>query len=111
MHMEAVQVLFPVPEVCNRGCGLLCYECLLVAEHTEVIPSILIGGIKVVGKGKPQDKGIIRSMGIVAGRAVALNNRPMLKTAVLPLPALFVAAETDFICPVAHKGCPVRIVR
>jgi hypothetical protein len=60
-----------------------------MTEETETVFPLLIPGVKLLRKGKTENKWIIRTMRIVTGRAIPLRYRTVPKPPGLPYLFLF----------------------
>jgi hypothetical protein len=74
-----------------------------VAEETETVFFIFIFSIKFVRKGKAEDKGVVRTVGIMAGRAIPLHHGTMLIPPFLPGNTLLMARITESVYLIAQK--------
>jgi hypothetical protein len=82
-----------------------------MTKETEAVLSFLICSIEFVRKSKLQDKCIVRSMRIMAGHTVSLNNRSMLEFPLLPHCAFFMAFIAKLIHLVQQERFIDRIMR
>ncbi len=84
VNMQHMKILLSISEGCNIPRFFSCDYRFFVAQKTEVVFPLFIGGIKTVREGEPENVGVIRAMRIVAGHTVPLNNRAMLKLPFFP---------------------------
>lgn len=111
MYMQPVEINIAIPEVRRCLCSLLHNHGLLVTEQAQAVLPPVIGRVKFMGKCQPEDEGIVRAVGIMAGSAVSLHHGSVLKASLLPHTAFFMTPVADFICPFREESPEFRKVR
>lgn len=97
VHMKIMKVGAAVPEFCNCIGFFLRDHRLLVAVKTEVIFTFFVFSIELVRKPQSQYIGVVRTVGVMAGAAVALYDGTVQKTFLLPQLFVLVALEAQVI--------------
>ena len=81
VHMEKMQIVFPVPEV-GQGAGeFVLGNLLVVATETEIIIVRAVVVVEFLGKIPHKQAAELGTMHIMAGRAITGLHRTMLITA------------------------------
>jgi hypothetical protein len=78
VHMEIMEVLLPVPEICCRRRTLFEYEILIVTLEAKGVTFHLKWGVERRGECLFQHPPFIRAVGIVTGRTITIQNRAVM---------------------------------
>lgn len=76
----------------------------------EVVLALLISGIELMREREPQNESIIRTVRVVAGAAITLNDRPVLEASLLPDLFILVTLKTELINLILQQILVARIM-
>jgi len=97
VNVQFVKVDIPVPKISYCVRLFFCNQRFLVAVEAEVILALLVPCIKLMREREPENERVVRAVRIMAGAAIALHHRTVLKTPLLPKLFILVTLETEIV--------------
>jgi hypothetical protein len=97
VNVQIVEVDVPIPKTSYCVRLFFCNHRFLVAVKAEVILALLVLCIKLMRKREPENERVVRAVRIMAGAAIALYHRTVLKTPLFPKLFILVALETKIV--------------